>query len=181
VLEVCKWSVQIGNKIEEPLDPFITICGALLHDIGRVGAPGGMFHGLDGGARAEEFLESLIDDNKVIQKITKVIVRHTPTSMIDAESVEEKVVRDADTIERLGLMGMVRGIMGKKGSMEYILEDRIKKRLADYDKLCFDVSREFAKPFYEETLEVVDILLKALKKRLKEIGELELYSVLKEV
>ncbi len=181
VLEVCKWSVQIGNKIKEPLDPFITICGALLHDIGRVGASSGMFHGLDGGARAEEFLESLVDDENMIRKITKVIVRHTPTSMIDAESVEEKVVRDADTIERLGLMGMVRGIMGKKGSMEYILEDRIKKRLADYDKLYFDVSREFAKPFYDETLEVVDILLKALKKRLREIDELELHRIIKAV
>lgn len=178
VLEVCRWCMEIGEKIEEPVDPFISLSGALLHDIGRVGAENGNFHGLDGGSRAEEFLESLIDDQEMILKITKIIVRHTPTSMISAQTVEERLVCDADTIERLGLMGMVRGIMGKKGSMKSILEDRIKKRMADYDKLYFDVSRKIAKPYYNETKRLVKILEKYLSERLAEIQDLNTYKIL---
>ncbi|MCE1248379.1 MAG: HD domain-containing protein [Firmicutes bacterium] len=178
VLEVCRWCMEIGDKIEEPVDPFIALSGALLHDIGRVGAENGNFHGLDGGARAEEFLESLIEDPQTILKITKIIVRHTPTSMIAAQTTEEKLVCDADTIERLGLMGMVRGIMGKKGSMKSILEDRIKKRMADYDKLYFDYSKKIAKPYYNETKRLVKILEKYLSERLAEIQDLQSYKIL---
>lgn len=173
VLEVCRWSIEIGSLIQDPVDPFITLCGALLHDLGRVGAPSGAFHGLDGGARAEEFLESLSISPEIISQVTRIVVRHTPTSMIPPETPEEKVVYDADDIERLGLMGMVRGIMGKTGSMDEVMRDRIRKRIADFDKLYYPISRELAKPYYEETLILVKRLEEALQKRVRQINEIE--------
>jgi len=180
VLEVCRWAIEIGNKIKEPIDPFITVCGALLHDIGRIGAEDGSFHGIDGGARAEEFLECLIEDEETVRKIAKLVVRHTPTSMILPRSVEEKVVCDADGIERLGLMGMVRGIMNKKGSMAYIIKDRIRKRLGDFDKLFFKESKELAEPYYRETLAIVESLEKALEKRLEQIEQIDSFQLIRE-
>ena len=180
VLEVCKHSIEIARKIREPVDPFVLLAGALLHDIGRVGAKSGMFHGIDGGARAEEFLESLIKDDATIHRITRIIVRHTPTSHIPPQSTEEKVVFDGDTIERLGFMGMVRGIMGKKGTMEGIIEDRVHKRLADYDKLFFKVSKKMALIPYKETVHLSKTLKTKLKKRLSEIKEIESYKLIKE-
>lgn len=180
VLEVCKHSIEIARKIKEPVDPFVLLAGALLHDIGRVGAKSGRFHGLDGGARAEEFLESLIKNSAAIHRITRIIVRHTPTSHIAPQSTEEKVVSDGDTIERLGFMGMIRGIMGKKGTMEEIIEDRVHKRLADYDKLFFDVSKKMAAPQYKETVNLSKTLKSKLKKRLSEIKEIESYKLIKE-
>ncbi len=180
VLEVCRWAIEISLKIKEPVDPFIIVCGALLHDIGRVGAQDGSFHGIDGGSRAREFLESLIQDQDVIVKITRLVVRHTPTSMIPPASTEEKVVCDADGIERLGIMGMIRGIMGKKGSMEFIIKDRIRKRLQDYDKLFFEESKEMAEPLYRRTLAIVDILENGLEKRLQQIEQIESFSLISE-
>lgn len=180
VLEVCKHSIEIARKIKEPVDPFVLLAGALLHDIGRVGAKTGMFHGIDGGSRAEEFLESLVKNDTTIKRITRIIVRHTPTSHIPPQSTEEKVVYDADTIERLGFMGMIRGIMGKKGTMEEIIEDRVHKRLADYDKLFFDVSKKMAVPYYKETKHLSTQLRKKLKLRLSEIKEIESYKLIKE-
>ena len=115
-----------------------------------------------------------------IHRITRIIVRHTPTSHIPPKSTEEKVVSDADDIERLGFMGMVRGIMGKKGTMEEIIEDRVHKRLADYDKLFFNVSKKIALPHYKETLQVSKTLKKKLKERLNEIKEIESYKLIKE-
>ncbi len=180
VLEVCKHSIEIGRKINEAVDPFVLLAGALLHDIGRINSDSGIFHGIDGGSRAEEFLESLVKNTATIRRITRIIVRHTPTSHIPPQSVEEKVVFDADTIERLGFMGMIRGIMGKKGTMEHIIDDRVHKRLADYDKLFFDVSRKIALPYYKETTQLSKQLRVKLKERLSEIKEIESYHMIKE-
>lgn len=144
----------------------------MLHDIGRVSSQGELLHGLFGGSIAEEYLESLVTDHDVIDRIERIIVRHTPTSMIKPQSTEEKIVFDADTIERLGFMGMVRGLMSKKGTMEEIIEDRITKRLADYDKLFYNESKALAKSRYTETLSVVKSLKKKLSERLRDIKEI---------
>jgi len=180
VLEVCRLSIEIARKIKDPVDPFVLMCGALLHDIGRINAPNGLFHGIDGAARAEELLESYIDDDNVNKQVQKIIVRHSPESMIPPQSPEEKVVFDADTIERLGFMGMVRGIMGKSGTMEDIIDDRIHKRLADYNKLFYGVSKKMAKKAYKETIHVSNTLKKDLKERAKEIHEITSYKLIKE-
>lgn len=181
ILQVVKYAIEIGNGIKEEADPFITICGALLHDIGRINAPNGMFHGIDGGSRAEEFLESLIEDNFVINLIEKVIVRHTPTSHIRPESVEEKIVYDADGLDRLGLIGMMRGVMGKKGTITGIIINRIEKRIRDYGRLHFEVSRQLAKKPQKETLEFIARLRAALKVRHASIGSISSFKKLAEV
>jgi uncharacterized protein len=180
VLEVCRLSIEIARKIKDPIDPFVLMCGALLHDIGRINAPNGLFHGVDGGARANELLKSYIDDENVSRQIQNIIVRHTPESMIHPKTPEEKVVFDADTIERLGFMGMVRGLMGKSGTMEYIIEDRIHKRLRDYNKLYYPVSRRMSKKAYKETIAVSKTLKKDLVRRAKEIHEITSYKLIKE-
>ncbi len=180
VLEVCRLSIEIAKEIKDPVDPFVMICGALLHDIGRINAPNGLFHGIDGAARAEEILESYSVDENVNNKVQRIIVRHSPESMISPESPEEKVVFDADTIERLGFMGMIRGIMGKSGTMEYIIEDRVHKRLADYEKLFYSTSKRMASKAYKETIAVSKTLKEDLKKRTKEIHEITSYKLIKD-
>jgi uncharacterized protein len=181
VLEVCKHSIEIGKKIKEEADPFVLIAGALLHDIGRVGSPAPEFHAIDGGARAEEFLESLLDDSEIIRKITRVVVRHSYRTMIPPRTPEEKIVFDADDIERLGFMGMMRGIMGKKGSIEEIIEDRINKRVTDFGKLNYRESKELAEKLHKETIQLVHRFKTELNRRLKDINEIESYKLLREV
>jgi len=173
VLEVVRHTIEIGRTIKEECDPFVALCGALLHDIGKVDHPEGTFHGLDGGSRAEEFLESLIDDHFIIDKIERVIVRHTPTSMILPEAIEERVVFDADAIERLGFMGVIRGLMGKKGTMEDIITSKVGSRLKDYDKLFFEESKKMAIKAHKETIQMCRSLTERLKKRINEIEEID--------
>ncbi|MFC1752373.1 HD domain-containing protein [Thermoproteota archaeon] len=178
IMEVTRYSIEIGHKIKDEVNPFVLICGALLHDIGRLNAPNGLFHGLDGASRAEEYLESLIDDLATIRKISKIVVRHTPKSMIPPQAPEEKVVFDADTLDRLGLMGMMRGIMGQSGTIEHIIENRIAKRMADYHKLYYKESRKLGKGMHKETLEIVTKLRKGMTKRAKQIHEIESYKMI---
>ncbi|MBW2978379.1 HD domain-containing protein [Candidatus Woesearchaeota archaeon] len=173
VLEVVRHSIEIGRTIKEECDAFVVLCAALLHDIGKVDHPEGTFHGLDGGSRAEEFLESLIDDPYIINKIEKVIVRHTPTSMIAPWAVEERVVYDADAIERLGFMGIIRGLMGKRGTMQEIITSKVQSRMQDYDKLFFKESKKMAKKAHLETIEMCSSLTARLKERINEIEEID--------
>ncbi len=180
VLEVCRISIEIAKKIKDPVNPFVLMCGALLHDIGRINAPNGLFHGIDGAARANELLKSYIDDAETSKRVQQVIIRHTPESRILPEATEEKVVFDADTIERLGFIGMVRGLMGKSGTMEEIIEDRIHKRLQDYAKLYYPVSKKMSKKAYKETVAVSKTLKKDLVKRAKEIHEITSYKLIKQ-
>ena len=85
VLEVARYSIQIGERISDKVAPFILIVGALFHDIGRVDAPSGQLHGLLGGGIAQEFLKTTWVDHEKIDKICRIVVRHTPTSMLPPE------------------------------------------------------------------------------------------------
>jgi hypothetical protein len=84
-------------------------------------------------------------------------------------SIEEKVIYDADALDRLGLMGMLRGIMGKHGSIESILTDRMQKRADDYDKLYFEESQRMGERLQAKTVRVI----KSLDKRAEQIARIE--------
>ncbi|MBU1615568.1 HD domain-containing protein [bacterium] len=172
VLQVAEFTIEIANNIEEEVDPMVVICGALLHDIGRTISD--EMHGLIGGSMAEELLESLPLSHEQINRITRVIVRHTPGSHVPPESVEEKIVYDADGLDRLGAMGLVRGFMGKKGGMVEILEMYMSKRLKDYDELFFPISSEIGKELDTEMRKLISLFTQRLNERKQRVEELTL-------
>jgi len=172
VMQVTEFAIEIANSVPEEVDPLIVICGALLHDIGRTVSD--EMHGLAGGSMAEELLESLPLDEEQVRRITKVIVRHTPTSHVPPETVEEKIVYDADGLDRLGAMGLLRGFVGKKGSMVEVLEKYMSKRVKDYDKLFFPISRKIGKELDTEMRELISIFTGRLNERKQNVEELTL-------
>ncbi|MHA1856436.1 MAG: HD domain-containing protein [Promethearchaeota archaeon] len=169
VLSVLRYAIQIGKGIKESVDPFVVCAGALLHDIGKTNNVFSHIHGLFGGSLAEEFLDGLRIDPKLTDKICRVVVRHTPTSMIPPETNEEKIVYDADTMDRLGLMGLLRGFIGKEGSMGDILNKYMDKRLDDYSKLHFDVSKRIGDAKNQEMEVFIEIIQDRLTTRMKSI------------
>lgn len=176
VLAVTNFAIEIATEIDEPVDPFIMICGALFHDIGRVGTQTGRLHGLRGAAIAGEYLRAINIDEEIREQIIRIVVRHTETSMLPPETVAEKVVFDADDLDRLGLMGMLRGMMvgAANRSMEDIIENRLQKRKKDYDRLHFQASRDLGKKLYEETLQLIDFIKNSLDQRSIKITKLNL-------
>lgn len=169
VLAVTDYAIRIAESTEEPADPLVVVLAALFHDLGRIGTDSGAMHGLKGAAVAREWLHSTEVADDVRDRILRAIVRHTPTTAIPPESVEERIVYDADALDRLGIMGMIRGLIGKRGSMAAIIEDRIAKRLGDYDRLHFDVSRRMGEELHADTLAVVDRFRKALKSEVRQL------------
>lgn len=172
VFKVTRSSIAISKQIDDPVDPFVVIAGALLHDIGKTNSIFSDFHGLFGGSIAEEFLDGLQLDTKIRDKICRVVIRHTPTSMIPPETPEEKVVFDADTLDRLGIMGLLRGFIGKEGSMQDILETYLERRQLDYEKLHYDVSRELGMGEAQELEGFSALIKKRLEDRMKSIDHI---------
>ncbi|NHI93911.1 MAG: HD domain-containing protein [Candidatus Lokiarchaeota archaeon] len=172
VLTVCDNSIKIGKEIEDLADPFVCICGSLLHDIGKTDNTFSHIHGLFGSSIAEEFLDGLLIKKDTTDAICRVIVRHTPTSMIPPETTEEKIVFDADCLDRLGLMGLIRGFLGKEGSMDKILTTYMERRLKDYEKLNFKVSKDMGDWKQQELEGFVMFLQKRLDDRLSSIEDL---------
>ena len=162
VLTVYRYAIQIGKAIPDPIDPFILSAGALLHDIGKTNSIFSHIHGLFGGSLAEEFLDGLKIDEEVRDAICRVVIRHTPTSMIPPETAEEKAVFDADTLDRIGLMGLLRGFIGKNGAMDKIMNKYMKKRKTDYKKLHFEVSRDIGL----EKEQMMDAFIQIIQNRL---------------
>jgi uncharacterized protein len=165
VLMVTRLAIEIAERVEEPADPFLVIVGALFHDLGRVGATTGALHGLAGAAVAHEFLAAVLDDDDTVAKVARVVARHTPTSNIPPETVEEMIVFDADTMERFGWVGVLRGVMGKQGSIEDILQTVIRKRAEDYEKLLLPISRKMAAERCQVTRNILGGVERALKDR----------------
>lgn len=173
VLQVTRYAIQIAEAIPDEVNPFILICGALFHDIGRIGTITGVLHGLRGATIADEYLESTWVGADVRKKVSRIVTRHTPTSMIPPKSIEEKIIHDADALDRLGLMGMLRGIMGKSGSIEDILTDRMQRRAGDYDKLYFEASQRIGEQLQAKTIQVISRFREALDKRAEQIAHIE--------
>jgi len=172
VLQVTEFAIEIANNIEEEVDPVVVICGALLHDIGRTISD--EMHGLVGGSIAEELLESLPLSEEQAIRITKVIVRHTATSHVAPQTVEEKIVYDADGLDQLGTMGLLRGFVGKKGSMVEVLERYMAKRVKAYDKLFFPISQKIGKERDEEMRKLIMLFTQRLNERKETVEELTL-------
>lgn len=172
VLQVAKNAIKIAEKLSYSVDPFILICGALFHDLGRVDQSSGILHGLRGAALADQFLKATPVDKKTGKKIVRIVTRHTPTSRISPETVEEKIVYDADTLDRFGWIGLMRGMLNKKGSLEDIFEKVIVKRSQDYQKLIFEESKEIGRESHKETLFFLEKLQTDMSKRLKGIRDI---------
>jgi putative nucleotidyltransferase with HDIG domain len=176
VLAVTHYSIEIARRIPEPIDPFVIICGALFHDIGRVGTDTGRLHGLRGATITEEYLKAIDIENEIREQIVRIVVRHSETSMLPPETVAEKVVYDADDLDRLGLMGMLRGMMvgGKEWSMDDIINNRLEKRKKDFERLHFQISRDLGRELYEETLQLIEFIKTSMGRRWNEINRLDL-------
>lgn len=107
ILRVYKTSIYIGEK--ENADLFVVELAALLHDIADWKFNEG---DSDMGPKiSRQWLESLGVDDDTISKITKIIGTMSfkgGTTNAEQETIEGKVVQDADRLDALGAIGIGR-------------------------------------------------------------------------
>lgn len=103
------WKISLAISEEEGGDPIVTQLGALLHDIADF-----KFHNGDetiGPKVAREWLESIKVSEKVISEVLHIIENISfKGAQVEnkIQSLEGKIVQDADRIDALGVIGIAR-------------------------------------------------------------------------
>lgn len=93
---------------DEHADPFITGFAALLHDIGRLVHRKGTHHAILSVEEAREILKQYALEPEQIEAVLHAIEAHSFSQGIEPRTLEARVVRDADRLDGLGAIGILR-------------------------------------------------------------------------
>lgn len=96
---------------EEGADKLITGSAALLHDIGRLIHRKGTPHALLSIEESREILKRYSLTSEQIESILHAIEAHSFSQGVEPRTLEARVVRDADRLDALGAIGIMRWAM----------------------------------------------------------------------
>ena len=154
---------------QEKADLELVQIGALLHDIGWVvGQP----HHENGAELADEILKEMDYPEERREKVVKIVLHHDLDFRDKLETLEERIVWDADKIDILGILGIVRTFhwLGKS-SFVSVIRGAFEKLTAIYPQLNTKTAKAIAEERHKQTL----TLLAALKEELS-LRDLRLFS-----
>jgi uncharacterized protein len=146
---------------KERADAEVVQTGALLHDIGRVvGEP----HNETGASLAGDILKRYAHyPQEKTEKIVKIIIHHPIAFRSKLESLEERIVWDADKIDLLGVIGIARVFhwLGKN-PFETAVTTCFEELKPIYRSLNTISARKIAKERYQRTIACLSALNKEL-------------------
>ena len=168
VERVFKLCLQLGKELGANL--LLLKIAALLHDIGRSNENQAIFnknHAEISSEMAFKFLRS--EDFKLSKKdfenIIHSIQAHSFSNNITPETLEAKILSDADKLDALGAIGLYRTIgftIKRKGGLDQVIEHLEKKILKLKDQMYLDISKKIAE---ERELIIYDFYKKILKQK----------------
>jgi len=144
-------SISIGKKLNADLN--ILKIAALLHDIGRIQEKKDALkrnHAEISAELTKHFLSSNqygLTQNE-IGKIIHCIQAHSYSNKLVPETLEAKILSDADKLDALGAIGLYRTIgftISRNGDLEDVIEHLENKILLLKNRLFLDISKEIAK------------------------------------
>jgi uncharacterized protein len=100
----------------EGVEPFLAELAALLHDVGRVRPGPENEHGARSAAMAEPFLADLPLSDEERQDLLHAIRWHNSTR---ADTALLRILRDADMLDGLGALGIIRAFMSRSHLLPY--------------------------------------------------------------
>jgi len=149
--------LYIGKVLKANLKILKT--AALLHDIGRIKEKTSQFkinHSDISAELAKSFLNSLCPyySPEEIEQILHCIRAHSYSSIINPNTLEAKILSDADKLDALGAIGLYRTIIYsnnliKNGGIKKVIEHLESKILKLKDQIYLDISKEIAKERYK--------------------------------
>ncbi|HLX58458.1 MAG TPA: HD domain-containing protein [Ktedonobacteraceae bacterium] len=93
---------------QENADAFITGMAALLHDVGRLAHEEGQHHADLSASEASKLLGRYQAPSAAQEAIVHAIVTHSFSRGIEPRTLEARIVRDADRLDSLGAIGILR-------------------------------------------------------------------------
>ncbi len=141
----------------EEVDPFLAELAALLHDVGRSQPGPENEHGARSEALAAPFLAGLPLDDQEREAVLHAVRWHNSGR---ADSPLLCILRDADMLDGLGAMGIIRAFMSRSDLLVYnpddpfadnggqwparYISDQVLGQLAWYDRLNTETARQLA-------------------------------------
>lgn len=127
VYRVVHYAAQIAEQTSEA-DFDVVLVAALLHDIGRAEEKNdsSLCHAEVGSEKAREYLLSKGYENYFSELVSQCILSHRHKQGIIPESLEAKIVYDADKLDLIGNVGVARAILfgGQISEPLYALDDK---------------------------------------------------------
>ena len=160
VLRVVYLCEVIGK--EENADMMVLLPAALFHDIARpIEKEKGIPHEETGAQMAERFLHSIQYDEERIAKITHAIRTHRYRSTGKPETLEAKILSDADKLDAMGAVGIARTFIraGEHGGEIRDAMDHLHDKLLNLYGLMYT---ETAKKIAEERHRYLCVFLETL-------------------
>ncbi len=165
---VANMACYIARKRED-VNMDILIASCLLHDIARSREMenSSVCHAKAGGEIAYSFLKECGWDEEKCSRVRDCIVSHRYSSTISPESIEAKILFDADKLDMTGAIGIARvllyqGFLGKSiyaKDRNSFLSEYQERLLKVYDSFYTDEARELANnrenitySFYQEII-----------------------------
>lgn len=159
---VLKYAFMINEEINAEWD--IIQCSVLLHDIGH--KIDRTKHNVISAEMAENFLLSKEIDNKTIKKITNCIICHSRQyAESKPESLEAKVLFDADGMDLFGPIGLMRALLScalSKKDFDCMIK-KLEWRINEIPNFYSNI----AKKFVEINSKIIKNYLIELKNQLK--------------
>lgn len=157
ILRVYKTSIYIGQK--ENADLFVVKLAALLHDIADWKFNEG--NSDVGSEVSRQWLESLGVAHDIIDKVTKIIGTMSfkgGTTNSEQETIEGKVVQDADRLDAIGAMGIARAFAYGGYKERELYNPNIKpQKFKDFEEYKKNTGTT-VNHFYEKLLLLKDIM-----------------------
>ena len=162
-------ALRIAKK--EKADLFVVEVAVLLHDIGRkeeMASKGLFCHAERGGVLARKILKKYKLDNEAIENIVHAIETHRFRKNLPPETLEAKVVFDADKLDSIGAVGIGRDFIFAGHSGSNSLYTGNEKKLAKSGK-DYSFTKEDS-PILEYEIKLKKIKNKILTKEGKRIA-----------
>ncbi|WP_291633085.1 HD domain-containing protein [Clostridium sp.] len=165
------------SKDESDVDLEVLIPAALLHDIARVeeskDITGEIDHAVLGSEIAEGILIKLRYEEGKIEKIKHCIIAHRFRTGNEPNTIEAKILFDADKLDAIGAIGIARTFMlsgqfGQRLTVNGSLSDYLNTNTAQNGRVK-DISKHT--PFIEYEVKLKKIPDKLYTKKAKEIGK----------
>lgn len=148
-------TVKYAQELAEQLgaDKEIVTLAAWLHDIGSV-IHGRENHHLTGAEIAEKKLKELGYPEDRIELIKNCILNHRGSQENNPQSVEEKIISDADALSNFdNIPGIFKAAFVYENLTQEEAKEAVRKKLENkWNKLHFNNSKDIIRPRYEAAM-----------------------------
>ncbi|MFA5644366.1 MAG: HD domain-containing protein [Patescibacteria group bacterium] len=150
-VSIAKYAEVLADELGG--DKEIICLAAWLHDIGSI-IYGREDHHITGAKVAEEKLRELGYEEEKIEKVKKCILNHRGSKNNVLQSLEEKILVDADTLSNFdNIPGIFKAAFVYENKNQGEAKDSVRQKLINkWNQLQFENSKKLVKPKYEAAM-----------------------------